>query len=272
MIEVPSAYVELPFSRPHALLRLEGLVHRYAWIRAWLESGAPDSGVAELLRRHPTAYREARATSAARLGARGRAVREELTRVRAAAPLPPGAPSRRKIHALSELEVLLRAGRSARYRTRRDDEDPIVETIEGGLAGGGEPHRRLAILLQWVARRYALVDQWWDDLWGGVAVAIDVGPEDAFPLGTVREVVGFDEPVIVVRTAAGLSALSGVCPHRGGILSDGEVRGDAVICPIHGWAFDLHTGVCAANPQYRAATYGVRVEDGRVHVRREGSC
>ena len=31
------------------------------------------------------------------------------------------------------------------------------------------------------------------------------------------------------------------CPHKGGPLCDGIVSGTAVVCPLHGWRFDLDT-------------------------------
>jgi nitrite reductase (NADH) small subunit len=32
------------------------------------------------------------------------------------------------------------------------------------------------------------------------------------------------------------------CPHRGGPLADGLLGATTVICPLHGWKFDIATG------------------------------
>jgi nitrite reductase/ring-hydroxylating ferredoxin subunit len=46
----------------------------------------------------------------------------------------------------------------------------------------------------------------------------------------------------VGRSARGYFALDDDCPHAGGRLSEGMLEGEAVICPIHGYAYDVATG------------------------------
>jgi nitrite reductase/ring-hydroxylating ferredoxin subunit len=54
-----------------------------------------------------------------------------------------------------------------------------------------------------------------------------------------------------------------VCPHNRGPLEQGWVRdGRIVVCPWHWYRFDLDTGACATNPQYRLGTYPVLERDG----------
>ena len=38
-------------------------------------------------------------------------------------------------------------------------------------------------------------------------------------------------------------AIGNECPHQGGNLCDGWIEGEIVTCPLHGWEFDLRTGV-----------------------------
>jgi phenylpropionate dioxygenase-like ring-hydroxylating dioxygenase large terminal subunit len=38
------------------------------------------------------------------------------------------------------------------------------------------------------------------------------------------------------------------CPHRGGDLSGGQVRGGSIACPYHGWEFASDSGVCTRIP------------------------
>jgi phenylpropionate dioxygenase-like ring-hydroxylating dioxygenase large terminal subunit len=46
------------------------------------------------------------------------------------------------------------------------------------------------------------------------------------------------EPIVVYRTSSGsILASSRRCPHRGGDLARGEVVGEAIACPYHGWRF-----------------------------------
>ncbi|MFQ5399851.1 MAG: glutamate synthase-related protein [Anaerolineae bacterium] len=61
-------------------------------------------------------------------------------------------------------------------------------------------------------------------------------------------------------------ALNNRCPHRGGQLGDGELRGSDLICPLHGWDFDVHTGISRYNTLDCVDTYETFVKDGKVYV------
>jgi nitrite reductase/ring-hydroxylating ferredoxin subunit len=54
-------------------------------------------------------------------------------------------------------------------------------------------------------------------------------------------------------------ALFGACPHEGGPLGDGVLLGDSVVCPWHGFDFDVRTGACAVAPDLSVTVYPVRV-------------
>ncbi len=57
------------------------------------------------------------------------------------------------------------------------------------------------------------------------------------------------------------------CPHKGGPLCDGIVSGTTVVCPLHGWRFDLETGLAVrASLPSCVTTFPTRVEDGIVLV------
>jgi NAD(P)H-dependent nitrite reductase small subunit len=56
------------------------------------------------------------------------------------------------------------------------------------------------------------------------------------------------------------------CAHRGGPLADGLLEGTVVICPWHGWEFDVTSGECHTNPKTRIATFPVKVEGNDVLV------
>lgn len=45
-------------------------------------------------------------------------------------------------------------------------------------------------------------------------------------------------------TSGALVVLADLCPHDGGLLSDGFVEGETVVCARHGWEFDGRTGKC----------------------------
>jgi nitrite reductase/ring-hydroxylating ferredoxin subunit len=57
-------------------------------------------------------------------------------------------------------------------------------------------------------------------------------------------VAGVTWPVIVTRVDGALVAVPGVCPHEDVALWDGDLRGHDLVCPGHGYQFDLRTGRC----------------------------
>ena len=82
--------------------------------------------------------------------------------------------------------------------------------------------------------------------------------------GKVVEVEGLE--LALFRVGDEVVALENACPHRGGPLAFGDVRGATVYCPLHAWPFDLRTGKCTEFPEVRARTLRVRVRGGVVRV------
>ncbi len=53
--------------------------------------------------------------------------------------------------------------------------------------------------------------------------------------------------LVVVRYGDQASALYGRCLHRGALLADGSIKGDDLICGVHGWDYRYDTGVSSYN-------------------------
>ncbi|MEN8144515.1 MAG: glutamate synthase-related protein [Gemmatimonadota bacterium] len=49
--------------------------------------------------------------------------------------------------------------------------------------------------------------------------------------------------LVVVRYGEDVSVLYGRCLHRGALMADGHIRGDDLICGVHGWDYRFDTGV-----------------------------
>ncbi len=47
------------------------------------------------------------------------------------------------------------------------------------------------------------------------------------------------------------------CPHAQGPLHQGEICGSQLICPWHGWTFNLPSGSCEEDPDLFLETYAV---------------
>ena len=100
-----------------------------------------------------------------------------------------------------------------------------------------------------------------------VVQEISLGPVELIPLGEGRSFRVRGEVIAVFRGRGGeLHAVENRCPHAGGPLSEGITGGCTVICPMHSWKFDLETGACLNDPEYRLRTFPVREEGGSMVV------
>jgi nitrite reductase/ring-hydroxylating ferredoxin subunit len=59
--------------------------------------------------------------------------------------------------------------------------------------------------------------------------------------------------VAVFNVGGSFYAIDNTCPHRGGPLGEGDVDGKVVVCPWHGWRWDVTTGANTNNPAVRVS-------------------
>ena len=91
------------------------------------------------------------------------------------------------------------------------------------------------------------------------------GTDDVKPgHGIVAEVGG--KTLAVFNVDGTFHAIDNTCLHRGGPLGEGEVSGQVVTCPWHGWQFNVATGQCVNNPSARIEVYQVKVDGTDVKV------
>jgi nitrite reductase/ring-hydroxylating ferredoxin subunit len=112
---------------------------------------------------------------------------------------------------------------------------------------------------------------------GPAQTVFDPGPTDwtpaadasLLPQGRPTRVVVGDTPVLLLRDGELIFAVHDRCSHRGCSLSEGSVEGEEIVCGCHGSRFDRRTGAVRGGPATAAQpAFQVRVEDGRVEVRR----
>lgn len=89
------------------------------------------------------------------------------------------------------------------------------------------------------------------------------------PPGKCMETVVTGKPVALFNVGGSFHAISNLCAHRGGPLGQGVLDGTTVVCPWHGWTYDVSTGVSTVNPELRVARYETRLDNGEVLVRVE---
>lgn len=93
---------------------------------------------------------------------------------------------------------------------------------------------------------------------------IPAGPAAALEPGKSLVIDDEVEPIAVFNMDGAYYACSSRCPHAGGPLADGFVRGSSVVCPWHGWNFDLSLSTQEALDG--VIRYPVVVEEGELFI------
>jgi nitrite reductase/ring-hydroxylating ferredoxin subunit len=72
---------------------------------------------------------------------------------------------------------------------------------------------------------------------------IDVLASNELAPGQLREVSVKGRRLVLGRLRSGeVVAFGPLCPHEAAPLAEGNIRGEAIDCPLHHYLFDLHTG------------------------------
>ncbi len=79
-------------------------------------------------------------------------------------------------------------------------------------------------------------------------------------------VEGVDLVILRHPTGEEVSVYYGRCLHRGGLLCDGHVRGDDLVCDLHNWDYRWATGVSAYDPNERLKKFDAWVAEGEVFI------
>ena len=117
-----------------------------------------------------------------------------------------------------------------------------------------------------------------------------IGTEDELRSGPGRQIVEIEgREVGIFRIDGELHAYESRCPHMGGPVCRGVVMGRVegvvapdgalveeryakgsanLVCPWHGFEFDLRSGECVADPRFRLRRYQVTTRNGDVYVKR----
>jgi len=84
--------------------------------------------------------------------------------------------------------------------------------------------------------------------------------------GSVKTVIVGGKQIAVFRIKNQYFAISNNCLHRGGPLSEGEVKNYEVACPWHGWKYSILDGSFALIPTLRVNTYHVEESSEGIFV------
>jgi len=97
------------------------------------------------------------------------------------------------------------------------------------------------------------------------AVEVRVAAFDDLCDAQVRHLKVGKRDIALARVGGEYFALSNVCRHAFGQLADGYMEGYALMCPLHGWRYDVRDGT-TDHPGADVRTYPVTVRAGEVFI------
>lgn len=100
----------------------------------------------------------------------------------------------------------------------------------------------------------------------GEAVRVRVLALEDFPRGACRRVEAGGRAIAVFRIGDDAFAIDAVCKHREGPLEEGILDGHTVLCPWHGWQYDLRTGACMTARDRNLETYPVELHPDGIYL------
>lgn len=86
------------------------------------------------------------------------------------------------------------------------------------------------------------------------------------PPGQSKVVTLDDRPIVLFNVDGKFYAIHNICPHEGGPLNEGRLKGYVVACPWHDLAFDIRNGQGIDGGGYCVGSYDVRVEGSDILV------
>ena len=86
------------------------------------------------------------------------------------------------------------------------------------------------------------------------------------PAGQGKTVEVAGKSLAVFNCDGTVYAIDNACRHEGGPLGEGELEGTVVICPWHGWSYDVTTGASPDDPACAVSRYPVRVDGNDILV------
>lgn len=93
-----------------------------------------------------------------------------------------------------------------------------------------------------------------------------VGKVEDFAEGVGRAFAVNGRMVAVYRRGETFFAIDDLCPHMGASLAEGNLDGETVACPWHGWRFCIRDGTWEDNPRIKIDSFPVRVQGDEVQV------
>ena len=78
--------------------------------------------------------------------------------------------------------------------------------------------------------------------------------------GTGKVVEANGKTIAIFNVSGSFYAIDNTFLHQGGPLGEGQLNGNVVTCPWHGWQYDVTSGISPVNPAAQVAKFEVKVE------------
>ena len=86
------------------------------------------------------------------------------------------------------------------------------------------------------------------------------------PKGTGKVIEAGGKQIAIFNAGGNFYAIDNACKHRGGPLGEGELDGTTVVCPWHGWEYDVTTGANLDDPNTKVGCYPIKVEGDNILI------
>jgi nitrite reductase/ring-hydroxylating ferredoxin subunit len=94
-----------------------------------------------------------------------------------------------------------------------------------------------------------------------------VARESEIPLGERKIIKLLGKSIGVFHHESGWYAIENKCLHAGGPIAEGQLEGNIIRCPWHGFQYDLPNGALLKDPNARLPMYPVEVIEGQIFVK-----
>ncbi len=74
-------------------------------------------------------------------------------------------------------------------------------------------------------------------------------------------------PILLIRKGDQYFGLSNRCPHMGCSFEGGILREYKLMCPCHGWKFDVRNGAYEENKEIVLTSYPCKIQNGKVYIK-----
>ncbi|MAG46988.1 non-heme iron oxygenase ferredoxin subunit [archaeon] len=95
---------------------------------------------------------------------------------------------------------------------------------------------------------------------------ITAGKKEDFEEGKGKLIESNGKKIALYLKDGNFHAFDNECKHMGGPLCDGSLEEENIVCPWHGWKYNIKTGVSPVNADAKVNTYNVKIEDNEVKI------